>query len=360
MKMSRRKINFNAGPSVLPEYVLEATADAVKEYDGTGYSILELPHRSEAFLQILDESRHLVKDLCNLNSDFEILWMHGGGRMQFSLLPMNFLTPGTTAAYADSGHWAAEAMEYARYFGNVSITGSSASTKYDRLPEWPSNYPNDSTYLHFTTNNTIYGTQYADLPVSAPPLVADMSSDIFSLYRNYQQFAMFYAAAQKNLGTSGVALVAIDKAFLASAKNVLPPMLSYKAHARAHSNLNTANVSGIYVALLMLRWTKARGLVNIEKENTQKASLLYEALDASTIFKPHVHVKEHRSIMNVCFTVGDGGIEKKFLDFCEQNDILGIQGHRSVGGFRVSLYNAVPMEHVRTLVEIMKEFERIH
>ena len=354
------KINFNAGPAAMPPEVLHEAAKAIRKYKNTGLSILELPHRGKEFHEIIEESKHLVKKQCNLNDEYEILWLHGGGRMQFCMVPMNFLPGKEASGYIDSGHWSAEAIEYAKHYGQVNVLASSAGCKYSELPEWPKKMPEELAYLHITTNNTICGTQWHDIPETKVPLIADMSSDIFSRKTNYHNYAMFYAAAQKNLGTSGVALAVVRKDMLAKGNKNLPPMLSFSAHAKEHSILNTANVFGVYVAMLTLRWIKERGIAAIEKDNKRKAQLLYDALDKSTVFTPHVKVKEHRSLMNVCFKANKSHDEKAFISFCEQNDITGIQGHRSVGGLRVSLYNAVTVEAVEQLVYTMKTFENNH
>ena len=355
--MNRGKINFSAGPAALPAEVLHEASKAVWNYKNSGFSILELPHRSREFSDIIEESQSLVRELCNIGNDYDVLWMQGGGRMQFSMIPMNFLTPADTAGYIDSGHWAAEAIDYAGFYGKVEVLGSSKSTNYDRLPPWPAIIPEEIKYLHFTTNNTIFGTQYHTVPDTKAPLIADMSSDIFSCRRDYSRYSMFYAAAQKNLGTPGVALVVIHKSLSGSITNKLPPMLNYKDQVRENSILNTANVSGVYISLLMLRWIKQKGIQEIEAENQAKATLLYDAIDGSDVFIPHVREKAHRSQMNVCFTARNEKAGKDFSAYCEQNNIVGIQGHRSVGGFRVSLYNAVTLESVAELVDIMKEFE---
>jgi phosphoserine aminotransferase len=351
------KINFNAGPAAMPPEVLHDAAKAIRKYKNTGISILELPHRGPEFLEIVEESKALVKKLCALNDDYEIFWLHGGGRMQFCMIPMNFLPDGGSVGYIESGHWAEEAMEYASFYGNANVLASTKDTAYDHLPEWPKDIPKDLAYIHITTNNTIYGSQWHNIPKTDVPLIADMSSDILSGKRDYNQYAMFYAAAQKNIGTAGVALAVARKDFLNKQSRTTPPMLSYKAHAQENSILNTANVFGIYTALLMLRWIDEKGMDAIEKENDHKAALLYSALDHSKIFKPHIKVKEHRSNMNVCFTASTPEIEKGFLQLCDKNDIVGIKGHRSVGGFRASLYNAVSIEAVEHLVHLMKVFE---
>ena len=356
MTRNQRKINFNAGPAALPEEVLEQAAAAVRGYGNTGLSILELPHRGTHFLDIIEESKTWVKKLCNLGDEYEVLWMQGGGRMQFCMVPMNFLAQGEMAGYIDSGHWAAEAIDYARHYGEATVLASSKNTNYDRLPEWPA-IPQRLSYVHITTNNTIFGTQWHKIPKTKIPLVADMSSDIFAQKRDYTKYALFYAAAQKNLGAAGVALTVIRKDMLDRIGRSLPPMFSYKAQAKENSILNTANVFGVYISLLMLRWTADKGIAAIEKDNRQKAQLLYDAIDSSAIFVPHVTETAHRSLMNVCFTAKTAKQEKEFLTLCEKNNITGIKGHRSVGGFRASLYNCITIGAVEELVSMMQDFE---
>jgi phosphoserine aminotransferase len=354
--MTHRKINFNGGPSALPVEVLQEFADAVREYKHTGISILELPHRGKEFADIIKESDHLVKELCGLDDNYEVIWIHGGGRMQFCMIPMNFLAEGDAAGYIDSGHWAEEALEYATHYGDVQVLATSKESNYSHLPEWPATIPSQLSYVHFTTNNTIYGTQWHHVPRIGVPLIADMSSDIFSYRQDYSKYAMFYAAVQKNLGTPGIALAVIRRDMFGRIKRSLPGMLDYKALAKEHSILNTANVSGVYLSLLMLRWIKARGIDLIEKDNRKKAQLLYDAIDNSRVFKPHVTEHAHRSLMNVCFTASNEETERAFLALCAENNIIGIKGHRSVGGFRVSLYNPVTIEDVEKLTTIMKVF----
>jgi phosphoserine aminotransferase len=354
---TKRKHNFGAGPATLPVEVLQEASQAVIEYKDTGISILELPHRGKEFIEIIAESNALVKELCDLDDNYEVLWLHGGGRLQFCMIPMNFLPGNGFAGYIDSGRWSEEALEYARHYGDVQILASSKADNYNHLPDWPAAISPQLSYIHFTTNNTIFGTQWYYVPKTDVPLIADMSSDILSRRHDYTRYAMFYAAVQKNLGTPGVSLTVIRKDMLERITRDLPPMLNYKAQAKENSILNTANVFGVYVSLLMLRWTKAKGIDNIERENKLKAELLYNAIDNSRIFTPHVKEKAHRSTMNICFTAYTPASEKEFLALCEKNDIIGIAGHRFVGGFRVSLYNAVSLASVERLIEIMKEFE---
>lgn len=355
--ITQRKINFGAGPAMMPDSVLAQYAAAVSNYNGMGMSILELPHRGKEFIDIIEECKQLVKQLCLLDDSYEVLWLQGGGRMQFCMVPMNFLGSDDTAGYIDSGYWAAEAIEYAIHYGGMHIIASSRDTNYNKLPLIPATPPT-LKYLHLTTNNTIYGTQFHHIPDTTVPLIADMSSDILSCNRDYTQYGLFYAATQKNIGTAGLALVVVKKTMLDKVVRSLPPMLSYKANAEQNSILQTANVSATYCSLLMLRWIKEKGIDTIENENRQKAHLLYHAIDHSKVFIPHVQVHEHRSIMNICFTATNREVEQAFLTLCEQNNITGIKGHRAVGGLRVSLYNAIPLSFVETLVGLMKEFEK--
>jgi phosphoserine aminotransferase len=354
--MQQRKIYFGAGPAALPEEVLRQAAEAVISYKDTGLSILELPHRGKHFNDILDESRSLVRELCRLGDDYDILWLQGGGRHQFVMVPMNFLTEGKTAGYIDSGHWAHEAIDAGRYFGNVDVLTSSADDHYAHLPKLPKKVSPDLAYVHFTTNNTIYGTQWSGIPDCPAPLIADMSSDIFSTKRDYDKCALFYAVAQKNIGPSGVTLVVIRRDMLQRIGHNLPDALSYAGQVHAGSLLNTPPVFAIYTSLLMLRWIADKSITAIEAENRQKAAALYAEIQRNSLFYAPV-AKDSRSIMNVVFRGKDEAAERAFLPFAEERNIEGIAGHRSVGGFRASLYNAVTPEHVQYLIGAMQEFE---
>lgn len=355
MTGNRRVIHFGPGPAALPGEVLQEASKAILDYNNTGLSILEIAHRGKLFAEILEESKALVKELCGLNEEYEILWLQGGGRQQFAMIPMNFLGAGKTAGYIDSGYWAHDAMEYAKLYGNVNVLSSSREDNYTHLPAWPAHIPEDLAYLHFTTNNTIYGTQWPIVPQSSVPLIADMSSDIFSRKMAYANCALFYAVAQKNIGPAGVTLVAVNKYLLQQINNSLSPVLDYMAQVKANSLLNTAPIFSIYTSLLTLRWTKQKGIDAIEKENDAKAALLYEEIDRNPLFSGIVK-KEDRSKMNVCFAA-DKQVEQQFIEFCRQRNITGIEGHRSVGSLRVSLYNAIPLSSVQVLVDAMKEFE---
>ncbi len=353
-----RKLYFGAGPAALPQSVLEATAEAILDYNGCGISLLSIGHRDKLFTDILDEACALTLELTGLSSDeYSVLWLQGGGRHQFAMLPMNFLGEDEQAGYIDSGHWAHEAMETAEYYGEAVTLASSRDDQYTHLPAWPKGMPAGLKYVHITTNNTIYGTQWPDIPACPEPLVADMSSDIFSLKRDYNKCALIYAVAQKNFGPAGVTLVIVRKSMAESGARRLPDVMSYAGQIRAGSLLNTPPVAAIYTCLLMLRWTKARGMETIEAENRRKAALLYQTIDQSKLFYCPVE-KESRSIMNVIFRTHRQEDEAAFLQYAEQRQIVGIKGHRSVGGFRASLYNAVTIQEVSALCEAINTFEQ--
>lgn len=352
-------LNFGPGQAALPPEVLQQASEAVLNLDDSGLSVLEIPHRGGAFDDILEEAKSLVRELCGLTDDYEVLWLHGGGRLQFCMIPMNFLGEGARAGYIDSGQWSSEAIAYARYYGQAEVLASSKDHNYTRLPEWPEAVPRDLSYLHLTTNNTIYGTQWPSLRECPVPLVADMSSDILSRETDYNRCAVFYAVAQKNLGPAGTTMVAVRRDMLDRVQRVLPPMLDFRAQVRSRSVVNTPPVFAIYTALLMLRWTKEKTVAMLERENTRKAEMLYAELERNSLFRPVVSVQEHRSRMNVCFVANSPEIQKGFSDFCSRNNITGIEGHRFVGGYRVSLYNAVTLSAVEQLTALMQEYEEI-
>jgi phosphoserine aminotransferase len=349
--------NFNAGPSILPQSVLEEASKAILNFNNSGLSILEIGHRTPLFESVMNEAISLVKELMNLDDDHEVLFMHGGATVQFMEVPMNLLNENETAAYADTGVWSTKAIKEARLFGKVDVVCSSKDHNYNYIPK---DYliPEDATYFHITTNNTIYGTQYHEIPKVNMPVIADMSSDILSRKMDFNSFGLIFAGAQKNMGAAGTNLVVINKNILGKLKRPIPAIMDYRNHIEAHSMLNTPPVFAIYVSMLTLRWLKENGGVEaMEKLNNQKAEMLYNAIDNSKIFKPTA-AKEDRSKMNVCFVMEDAEKEKAFLDFAKQHNIYGIKGHRSVGGFRASLYNALPLKSVEYLVEKMEEFEK--
>ena len=353
--MTNHKIYFGAGPAALPKEVLAEAASAVIEYNNTGLSILEIPHRGKHFEAIMEESKALVRDLCAIGEDYEVLWLQGGGRHQFCMIPMNFLGEGSTAGYIDSGHWSADALDAAKYYGNVAVLASSKSDHYTHLPAWPAALSSELAYVHFTTNNTIYGTQWPSLPDCPVPLIADMSSDIFSAARDYSKCALFYAVAQKNIGPAGATLVVVRKDMMDRTARALPDALSYRAQAAAKSLLNTPPVFAIYTSMLMLRRIAAKGITAIETEKKAKAALLYGAIEHHPAFYA-VAEKDSRSSMNVVFRGKDEAVEAAFKAACREAGIEGVEGHRSVGGFRASLYNAVSMGDVEALVGVINGF----
>lgn len=348
--------NFNAGPTVLPAQVLEQASQAIINYNNTGLSILEIGHRTPLFQDIMQEARALVKELMQLDADHEVLFLHGGASTQFFQVPINLLNAKDTAAYVDTGIWGSKAIAEAKLYGRVKVVASSKDKQYSYIPKQFS-IPSNTSFLHITTNNTVEGTQWHYLPTDKKTLwVADMSSDIVSRQLNFNQFDCIYAAAQKNIGAAGVTMVVVNKNILGNTSRPIPSLLDYRKHISADSVLSTPPVFAVYTCLLNLRWLKAQGgIAAIEKINNQKATLLYNTLDALPLFKTIVN-KEDRSIMNVCFFIENPIIEKQFLDICTQENIVGIKGHRTVGGFRVSLYNAVPLSSVEVFTEMMKRF----
>lgn len=353
------KHNFNAGPSILPKVVFEEASRAILDFNGTGLSILEIGHRTPIFEAVLEEAVSLVRELMQLDENKEVLFLHGGASTQFFQLPMNFLNKETTAAYLDAGVWGSKAIKEAKLFGNVQVVASSKDTQYDRIPDHYS-IPHDAVYFHYTTNNTIEGTQMHAIPDTQVPLVADMSSDILSREMDFNRFDFIYAGAQKNIGAAGVNLVVADKRFLDKGNTAIPSMMNYREHVANGSMLNTPPVFAIYVCLLTLRWLKSIGGVEeMEKINKQKAALLYDTLEALPMFHLPVPEKD-RSLMNAVFTMKDPSLEAAFLQACKEEGMVGIKGHRSVGGFRVSLYNALPLSSVECLTGLIKNFASKH
>lgn len=348
-------INFDAGPAALPKEVLQQASEAILNYNNSGLSILEIPHRGKLFAEILEEANALVRELLGLHEDYDVLWLQGGGRLQFSMVPMNFLGAGEKAGYIESGHWASEALRNAKLYGETEILGSSKADHFTYIPKWGM-IPKELNYLHFTSNNTIYGTQFFNFPETDIPLVVDMSSELFSRELDYNKFSLIYAVAQKNIGPAGVTLVAVRRSLLEKQKRELPEILSYREMAKNNSLLNTPPVFPIYCSLLTLRWIKAIGMNAMDKRNKEKARLLYEAIDSSSVFYG-VAQKGDRSHMNACFRAHSDEHTQAFLDFAKERNIVGIKGHRSVGGFRASMYNAISVEDVQQLAAAMKAFE---
>ncbi len=353
-----KKHNFSAGPSILPGEVFAEAAEAVRDFNGSGLSILEISHRSKAFSEVLDEAHQLVRDLLNLPEGYQPLFLTGGASTQFFMVPMNLLLSGEKAAYVDTGAWASKSLKEARRFGQIDVVASSKDDGYTFIPK---DYTLGSgyRYLHITSNNTIYGTQYRAWPEVDVPLVVDMSSDIFSRpLGDVSRFGLIYAGAQKNMGPAGTTLVIVREDLLRHALGELPTMLDYRTHIAKKSAFNTPPVFPIYVSMLTLRWVKEQGGVEaMERRNLAKARLLYEEIDRNALFRGTAR-REDRSLMNVPFVLERPELEQDFLAFCEEAGCVGLKGHRSVGGFRASIYNAMPIESVKFLVELMQEFER--
>jgi phosphoserine aminotransferase len=350
--------NFNAGPSILPKEVFEEASRAALNFNDTGLSILEIGHRTDAFKAVMEEAINLVKELMELDEQHEVMYLHGGASTQFFQVPMNLLNENEIAAYTDTDIWGAKAIKEARLFGHVEVVCSSKEALYNYLPK-DFSVPKTAKYLHITTNNTIYGTQWQDLSFfyeAGVPLVADMSSDILSRRIDFNKFDLIYAGAQKNLGAAGVNLVVANKNILGKVNRKLPVMMDYRNHIENGSLLNTPPVFAVYVCLLTLRWLKkSGGPAALEKINEQKAKLLYETIDSLPCFKGTV-AKEDRSKMNACFVMNDPALEKEFLEECKKNGMVGVKGHRTTGGFRVSMYNALPLSSVQALTDLMKSF----
>lgn len=349
--------NFNSGPSILPDEVLQQASAAVLNFNSVGLSILEIGHRSDWFVQVMEEARSLVKELMQLDDAYEVLYMHGGATTQFMQIPMNLLDENETAAYCDNGIWGSKAIKEAKLFGNVHIACSSKDQNHTYIPKELS-VPPTVKYLHYTTNNTVEGTQWHFIPEANVPLVADMSSDIFSRQIPFSKFSLIYAGAQKNAGAAGVTIVVIKKNILGKVKRAIPAILDYRNHIEANSLLNTPPVFAVYVSMLTLRWIKKEGgLAEMERRAKERADLFYETLDSLNAFEGKVD-KQDRSLMNATFTTKNPEHEKLFLDECKKNGMVGVKGHRSVGGLRVSMYNAMPLNTVQAMCDLMKDFSQ--
>jgi phosphoserine aminotransferase len=354
-----QKHNFSAGPSILPKVVFEEAAQAVVDYQGTGLSLMEVSHRGPEFDGVLAEAKSLVSELLGLDDRYKVLFLSGGASSQFFMTAMNLLDTEDTAYYVDTGIWSVKAIKEARRFGNIVSLASSKDTNYDRIPTGFS-VPADGKYLHLTSNNTIYGTQYHWWPDAEIPVVVDMSSDIFSRHIDANQFALIYAGAQKNMGPAGTTLVVVRENILGKIQRDIPSMLDYRIHIKEDSCFNTPPVFPIYVSMLNMRWLKAQGGIGaLEERNSSKAAHLYAEIDSNPLFKGNVQTVD-RSHMNATFVTHNPELEKPFIQACEAAGIVGIKGHRSAGGFRASMYNALPYESVDVLVQVMKEFGKTH
>lgn len=355
-----KKHNFYAGPSILSQFTIDETAKAVKEFSDMGLSILEISHRSKQFQAVMDEAVALFKELLEIPEGYSVLFLGGGASLQFAMVPMNMLVK--KAAYLDTGVWASKAIKEAKLFGDVDVVASSKDKNYNYIPK---NYvvPGDVDYFHYTSNNTIYGTEIRKDPEVGVRMIADMSSDIFSRPVDVSKYDLIYGGAQKNLAPAGVTFVIVKDDALGRADRVIPTMLNYETHVKKGSMFNTPPVLPIFSALQTLKYYKQLGGVRaIEKMDMEKAEVLYNAIDSSKMFVATVPDHEDRSIMNVCFVMKPEytELEKDFIDYATSKGMMGIKGHRDVGGFRASLYNALPMESVKALIEVMKEFESKH
>lgn len=355
-----KKHNFYAGPSILSDYTIQNTADAILNFADTGLSILEISHRSKQFQAVIDEATALVKEILDVPAGYEVLWLGGGASMQFCMIPYNLLNK--KASFLDTGTWASNAIKEAKLFGEVDVVASSKEANYTFIPK-DFEVPADSDYFHYTSNNTIYGTEIRKDPDVPCRLVADMSSDIFSRAIDFSKYDAVYAGAQKNLAPAGVTLVIVREDALGHVDRQIPTMLDYRTHIKKGSMFNTPPVLPIFSALQTLRYYKQLGgIPELERRDLEKAALLYNAIDDSKMFTGTVTDPGDRSIMNVCFVMAPEykELEPAFVDFCTARGIVGIKGHRSVGGFRASLYNALPIQSVKVLTEAMHDFEATH
>ena len=352
-----KKHNFYAGPSILPQYTIDETMAAIKEFAGTGLSLLEVSHRSKEFDVVMAETEALFKELLDVPQEYRVIFVGGGASTQFFTLPYNLLQ--TRAAYLNTGEWATKAIEEASIFGEVIEVASSKDKNFSYIPR-DYTIPTDVDYFHFTSNNTIYGTEIREDFDSPVTLISDMSSDILSRPVDVAKYGLIYGGAQKNLGPAGVTFAILKESILGKVDRRIPTMVDYRTHIKKNSLFNTPPVAAIYSCLMTLRWLKQLGgIATMEKMNIEKSNLLYETIESSKLFRPTIANPQDRSRMNVCFVVKDEykELEKPFLEFASGRGMVGIKGHRSVGGFRASLYNALPLSSVQALVDCMKEFE---
>ncbi len=356
-----RIFNFNAGPATLPTAVMNEAAAGFADYNGLGYGILEASHRSPEFQEVIDTAEQNIRTILSVPDDYAVLFLQGGASMQFAMIPMNFLPAAGAADFVDTGVWSKKAIKEAKLFGAVSIAASSGESNYDRIPavsEWTRN--DDAAYLHITSNNTIYGTQFQHTPdvAGGVPLMADMSSDIMSRAIDVSTYGLIYAGAQKNLGPSGVTLVIIRKDLAERSPESVPSMLKYATHISSNSLFNTPPTFAIYMLMLTSRWVlNEGGLPAIEARNRKKARRLYDIIDADDYYSGHASPGS-RSIMNVCFRLPTPELEQSFITTANARGMIGLKGHRSIGGCRASIYNAMPEAGVECLADFMVDFRR--
>jgi phosphoserine aminotransferase len=347
--------NFSAGPAILPPSVIENCIEALRDFNNSGLSLITVSHRGKDFVAVMDEARSIALDLLNLDKEtYEVLYLQGGASLQFLMVAMNLLE--NKAAYTDTGTWAAKAIKEAKAFGQIDVLGSSKEQNYNFIPK-DYNISSDYDYFHCTSNNTIFGTQMHQFPDCPTSLICDMSSDMFSREMDYSIFDLIYAGAQKNMGPAGTTLVVIKKEILGKVSRHLPSMLDYRIHIDKESMFNTPPVFAVYASLQNMKWvTENGGLAGMEKRNQAKANLLYNEIDSNPLFQG-VAAKEDRSVMNVTFILNDNSANDEFLKRCNEANISGIKGHRSVGGFRASMYNALELDSVEVLVDVMQKMK---
>ncbi|MDG1427141.1 MAG: 3-phosphoserine/phosphohydroxythreonine transaminase [Flavobacteriales bacterium] len=352
-----KKHNFSAGPCILPEEVLKEASKAVINFNDDNLSLIEISHRSKPFVDVMNKAKDLVRELLNVPQDYSILFLQGGASLEFLMVPFNLMKINGNASYLNTGVWSRKAIQEAKDFGKVSIIGDSSDKNFNYIPK---NYeiPNNIDYFHCTSNNTIYGTQIKNFPICKTHLVCDMSSDIFSRKIDVRKFGLIYAGAQKNMGPAGTTLVIVKNEILGKTNRKIPTMLNYQTHINGKSMFNTPPVFPIYVSMLTLKWIKEQGGVSvIEKRNIKKAKLLYSEIDRNSLFTGTA-LSEDRSLMNICFLLNDESKKDTFDKMCEDAGINGIKGHRSVGGYRASVYNAMPIESIKVLVDLMRTLEK--
>lgn len=352
-----KKHNFYAGPSILPQYTLDKTIEGIKNFAGSGLSILEISHRSKEFIACMNDTIALFKELLDIPAGYHVIFLGGGASLQFAMVPMNLMNK--KSAYLVTGEWASKAFKEAKNFGEAIEVASSKDKNFNYIPKTYT-VPSDADYFHITTNNTIFGTELKKDPNVKIPVVADMSSDIFSRPVDVSKYALIYGGAQKNLAPAGVTFVIIREDVLGKVERTIPTMLDYRTHIKSESMFNTPPVVAVFAAQQTLTWLKDLGGVQVmQKRNIEKAKILYDEIERNKLFVPTVTDPEDRSFMNICFVMAEKykDLEKEFAEFAKSRGMVGIEGHRSVGGFRASTYNALPKESVEALVNVMKEFE---
>ncbi|WP_191562423.1 3-phosphoserine/phosphohydroxythreonine transaminase [Metabacillus idriensis] len=356
----KRTYNFNAGPAAIPLAVLEKAQSELVDFNGTGMSVMELSHRSKPYEEVHNRASALLKELMGIPEEYEVLFLQGGASLQFAMIPMNFLKSETDAHFIMSGVWSEKAQSEASKIGNTNILASSKDDRYTYIPDTFED-PAEGSYIHLTSNNTIYGTQWQDFPITKLPLIADMSSDIMSREFDVSRFSLIYAGAQKNLGPSGVTVVIVKKDMLAETNEKIPAILKYSTHSKQNSLYNTPPTFAIYMLSLVLEWIQEQGgLAAIEALNNKKASLLYDCIDQSGGFYNGHAEKTSRSAMNVTFTLKNEELTKAFIKESIESGFSGLGGHRSIGGCRASIYNAVPLEACQALADFMANFQKKH